>query len=747
MSLTFLTPLMLAGAALVAAPIVLHLVMRQQPKHLLFPALRFIQLRQDANKRSLKLRHLLLLLLRCAVILLLALALARPSLQATGLLGDQEAPVAAALVFDTSPRMEYRLQNQSRLEVAQEAADRVMAKLPPDSDVAVIDSRTASAAFSIDPAAAKQRLGRLSIDAAAQPLPSLCEEALRLVSESSKGRKEVYVFTDLGRAAWSADSAERFKNKLAEKTDVAVYVIDVAVTDPQDLSLGDLRLSADTLAKNTPLHLETDLLATGKEPDETSVALDLIDPAGKPQRREQAAVKPSTDQPQSIEFQINGLEEGTHQGVVRIVGEDNLPADDARYFTVDVRPPWKVLVVAPQSAERHAVFLTEALAPETFRRTGQARFECTVIPTTDLAPALDDYAAVCLLDPPPPSDALWQTLTTYVEHGGGLSIWLGRNAEPKKASADSFNSSAAQKLMPGKLARIWRRQGAFLAPQDYQHPLLAKFRSVTGGVPWDAFTIDSHWQVTDLADGVNTIIPYSNGQPALLERSVGKGRVLLFTTPISDDATDPDLWNLLPLGSEPWPFVMLSNEMLLYLVGSGEERLNYLAGETVTMRVPESQRQLIFSLRSPNGEEYPQSVDQKSGLLTVTATNSVGNYLLRSGGTEGGVRRGFSVNVPAVSTDLARLSTADLTALLGKDRFHLSRGRDEIERDVNLGRTGRELYPLLIVLVAIALGLEHLLANKFYRRDLQVDETAKRKATAVSLATEAESANEPVSAA
>ena len=70
MCLTFLTPLMLAGAVLVAAPIILHLMMRQQPKHLMFPALRFIRQRNDANKRRLKLRHLLLLALRCAVIVL-----------------------------------------------------------------------------------------------------------------------------------------------------------------------------------------------------------------------------------------------------------------------------------------------------------------------------------------------------------------------------------------------------------------------------------------------------------------------------------------------------------------------------------------------------------------------------------------------------------------------------------------------------------------------------------------------------
>ena len=103
--------------------------------------------------------------------------------------------------------------------------------------------------------------------------------------------------------------------------------------------------------------------------------------------------------------------------------------------------------------------------------------------------------------------------------------------------------------------------------------------------------------------------------------------------------------------------------------------------------------------------------------------------MLRSGGSQGGVRRGFSVNIPAASTDLTRLSRDEFTDLLGKDRFRLSRGRDEIERDVNLGRTGREMYPLLIVLVAIALGLENLLANKFYRRDPQADKPARSSFT------------------
>ena len=91
------------------------------------------------------------------------------------------------------------------------------------------------------------------------------------------------------------------------------------------------------------------------------------------------------------------------------------------------------------------------------------------------ASRLDDYAAVCLLDPPPLVDGVWQSLTQYVDRGGGLAVWLGRNAQPKARPVDDFNTPAALKIMPGKLARQWHRQDAFLAPQDYQHPLLANF--------------------------------------------------------------------------------------------------------------------------------------------------------------------------------------------------------------------------------------------------------------------------------
>ena len=77
-----------AGTLLVALPIVLHLIMRREAKQIQFPALRFVERRRTLNQHRLRLRHLLLLALRCAIIALLALALARPTLRGSGAAGS-----------------------------------------------------------------------------------------------------------------------------------------------------------------------------------------------------------------------------------------------------------------------------------------------------------------------------------------------------------------------------------------------------------------------------------------------------------------------------------------------------------------------------------------------------------------------------------------------------------------------------------------------------------------------------------
>lgn len=561
--MAFVNLTLLFGGLLAAIPIVLHLVMRRQPKRMVFPALRFLKQQRESNRRELQIRHWLLLLLRCAAIGLLAAALARPSVDsavlgrwmliglltaaalaaglAAGLaavqrrgrslvaalaslagillivslvlsrtgesrasplvLGDQRAPVAAVLVFDTSPRMEYRFQNKTRLELAQETASWLIAQLPGESDVAVVTARPGPAVFSVDLAAAKKAVERLQTTGVAQRLPDVVGRALELAGASDKTRKEVYVFTDLTAAAWQGETSQGLAETAEE---IAVYVIDVGVQEPQNLSLSPLQLSAESLVQNDELRIETEVSSLGQagrhavelyveQPDpQRPVIVDGEVLLPEAVRRERREVELEEGQRLRMQLSLSGLQPGVHHGFVKIAGKDALPVDDVRYFTVEVKTAWPVLVVAPPSALTS--FLTEAIAPYEFRRTEQVRFECMVVQQADLPNhTLEQYAAVCFLDPRPLTPAAWEDLGRYVEGGGGAGrvpgtqrradnfVQPSRRAAGAGRQAEAPVASGRQGLVPGTAAPESppiRR----VPPAGDQRPLALDARAQTLGI-------------------------------------------------------------------------------------------------------------------------------------------------------------------------------------------------------------------------------------------------------------------------
>ena len=317
--------LLTLGGLFTAVPIVLHLAMRPKPKHQVFPALRFLRQRQATNQRRLRLRHAALLLLRCLIVLILALALARPSVDSaqlgswlvtgalglmllvvgwltavaavnrrgwpligflglisvgaggrTGqfglallrdkppvLLGNRQAAVAAVLLVDTSPRMLYQYGNQSRLQRAQEIARWLLRQFPADSQVAIVDSSTVSASYSVDVGAAIAGVDALETTYLPQPLSRLIEESLRVLRESDRQRKELYLFSDLTRATWDDVRGGKVAERLEQSADVTVQVIDVGVEQPENTSLVDLQLSQSSLTPGSPLEVRARIARTG----------------------------------------------------------------------------------------------------------------------------------------------------------------------------------------------------------------------------------------------------------------------------------------------------------------------------------------------------------------------------------------------------------------------------------------------------------------------------------------------------
>ncbi len=495
--------MLIVGGGFVAVPIMLHLLMRQKPKPLVFPAVRFLRETFASNQRRLKLKQWLLLLLRCLVILWLVAALAQPSVAAfladywvvggalfllaillstalvavlltqrpisfwlAGLLGFGTAvcllvggwnllaarmqnrnvvlaagdgPVAAAFLVDTAPRMSLRQANQSRLERAQEIGDWLLTRLPADSEVSVSSTSQPQVFFAVDLAAARQQLETMETSFLNRSMPAGLTECLNLLEESELQQRELYVFTDRSRRAWPEGPVlDRFVERLKESS-VHLYIVDVSAREVENASLSSLKMPREVLAQQGTLEISTEVRLEGQA-RQRKVVMRIEQPEpSRPVRRDgktllpdrfwtrEALVSLPEDGSQKVEFQFPDLPPGVHHGVIEIEGQDALEFDNRRFFTVEVRPAWKALVLTGPGVSD--AILTQAIAPAGERDAGRALFDFVVRPQDEISiEPLQEFDAVFLMDPAPLERSAWELLADYVENGGGIALFLGATA-------------------------------------------------------------------------------------------------------------------------------------------------------------------------------------------------------------------------------------------------------------------------------------------------------------------------------
>ncbi|MCA9175960.1 MAG: BatA domain-containing protein [Planctomycetales bacterium] len=644
------------------------------------------------------------------------------------MLGDRQAPSAVAMVFDTSPRMELLHANRTSIGRAQQLALRLLPELPAESQLAVLDSRREGAYWAADRGAARAAIDRLESTGAPEPLPQLLLDALDLVGQSELARREVYVFTDLTGAAWPAGQRELLESALRSAPNVELYVMDVGVRAPTNLALGDLKLSAVTLPRGGELRVTTQLSSVGL-PGDHRVRLELEEPgnelpqldggeirlpAARPRDRAQVVV-PEGGSTQ-IELAVTVDSPGVRQGrvVIETATGDSLPVDNVRHFTVEVRDAWPVLLATGPNAR--ADFVEQALAPADFRD-----FACTVV-EQDQLPGIDlqQYAAICLLDPAPPEDTVWNALEQYVVEGGAVWIQLGRNAR----SDLHFNGAAPQRLLGAPLTRQWRSPDRQLFLDlsggaasghavDRGHPALRYFMGDGVVAPWPSLPVFKHWVLEPLPPHARLLAGYSaNSHAAMFERPLGQGNVVVSTTPLSDVVYSKNAWNELAYGENNWPPFILCNELMLHLARGADQPLNFSTGETVALKNDERTLPRRYQLFLP--DEPPQEVTSRDSVLRMPYTVSPGAYRLK-GDRGGAVIRGFSCNLPAAATRLDRLTESQLRERVGATPFQLADDYEQLQRAQNRQRVGREFFSVLMVLAACLLAIECLVSNRFYR--------------------------------
>jgi hypothetical protein len=793
-------PLLLFGAGLVILPVILHLLMRAKPKKLVFPALRLIQNRKRTNTRRMRLRHLGLLLLRMAVIALLALAVARPSVPPAdyslgngdwlrlalvagvsacvyfGMLAvwkrrkppaheltykrsmlrwglgistlvllallvvlpyqrriaaaitqptvtaDEFVPVAAVMLFDTSLSMQYRHESKTRLEVAQEIAAKQIGAMPRMSRVALCDTAGDSQIrFSQDLGGVAKRISGLTTQVVNRPLEDRLLAALEAQAadheqtQSGEGAalaaagkegilREVYVFTDLSASAWRKEGLPRLHEALTQMPGINVYVIDVGVTKPQNVALTELSLSDQLASTGSQVDLRAAISATGIEAGERVVEWYVEDANGKLVKKGQQSVKVDPAAAATAAFPMRVPSGPVVQGEVRLVASDPLTFDDVRWFSVLVQPPPEILVVAETRSD--AVYLLTVLAPPEMASQGEARHRCKLITpaelkTIDLAP----YSVVCLVNVADPQEAGWTKLERFASQGGGVAIFLGGRVDQP-----AYLKEAAVGVFPGKLRGTHEfNPPMFLDLQNVSHPILKKFADWGGGV-LSAVEIKKCWSV-DTGLEAGAVVTYTDRRrlPALVERSLGKGRVLALTT-----AIDRGDWNDLPVD---WGFMALMYEMMRYLARSSQVVFNYTAGDGVVLPLDGAVRMPAYRLRKPGLQQLRNDVPPGSTNLAIGGVDQLGNYRVFGIETDAPYERGFSVNPPADESNLERLSKEELDARLGAERYSIARDIQNLQRNVKAGRLGREAFPVVICLLLVIFVAEHLIANRFYDSD------------------------------
>ena len=204
-----LNPLMAwIGAFAVSVPIIIHLLNKRKFERVVWAAMRFLRLSVEQNQRRMRIEDLLLLALRCLLLLLLGLALARPtirSLGAGGWLG--QAKVTSVVLLDNSYSMSAADGAKSRFENAKEAAVKAIDSLPAGSSVAVLLASDATPSGPIPEPTFDLDLARRTVrdakvcDRSTNLYPAV-KTAVDTLKNRRAGAREIYLVTDTQALGW-----------------------------------------------------------------------------------------------------------------------------------------------------------------------------------------------------------------------------------------------------------------------------------------------------------------------------------------------------------------------------------------------------------------------------------------------------------------------------------------------------------------------------------------------------------------
>jgi hypothetical protein len=707
----FVNPWFLAAAAGAALPIALHLIYRRRSREMPFSSLKFLHSSVKRTAHRKRLEELLLLALRVALIVLLALALARPFL-GSGASPGSRAYTSMVLVLDDSGSMTCEHNKKSRFARAKAAADKLLGGLDAGDSVLLrlaggrrlekYDQLTSDRAYVRDELV-KSRCTLSRGDLAGQ-----IAEGLEELAGQSDPNREIYVLTDMQRTALRGLSA-----RLATLDDRRISVVFVDVSDPdfRNAAVTDVVVRSRTRAAGEPATVQAQVRNTCAAKISPMVRLFVDDRSVAQQSLE---LEPGTSG--SISFPCHLGATGVHHGRVEIseLG-DSLAFDNRRYFRTEVLSRVGVLVVEPRArtpgpgeSQPGSFYLLRALDPLGGRGLIRPQLKT---PADAEKTDLTGFAAVILSGLREIPQLLGARLRKHVADGGGLIVFppVGADAE-SYAAAFGDGGDGRGPVLAARLGQALKIapagpgeavEGLAVTALDFTHQVLLPFKGPAR----------AGFRRVRVRRGLRLVVPENSRDPELITlagprpylvaRDFGRGRSYLFASPADADSSS------LPLQKV---FLPLLYCMIYDLAELGERRNEYLVGGRALLSFAKHAGSPRVRLRPPDGRtlELETSGEEKSCSFGPLQDAGVYRYTLLPGGSRGS----FVVNPDPDESELETVGRREMARLFaGFRHVEFCAGPDEVDKVVARVRGGRDFSGNILALLLALAVFECFFAN------------------------------------
>jgi hypothetical protein len=710
--LTFLAPAVLGGLGVVAAPIAIHFLNKARVQIVRWGAMRFLLETVRKNQRRLQVEDLILLLLRCLIVALLALAFARPVINPGGAgVSAVNSPAIAVLLFDQSASMGQSNGVETRFDEAKNAARKFLDQLGSGSQAALflVADRVNQvvARPTADLALVRRALEVAEPSDRTSDLLAAVRLALDGLRPISGANKYMVLFTDNQAVAWK--QLDAIKPLLAEAKDVEFRLVPLGNQGEENLAITVLRAEGATPAAGQLFGCVVEVSnfgATSATGVRVTLSLDEEAPA------DQAIIDEiAPGQSRAVRLNVRFARPG-FQTVRATIPADRLPADNQRALAVQVLDQVRMTIVeGSQPAakqDRDGFFLANALVPVPPARRAQYYLKVEAAPVSWIADAdLSKQELIALCNAGAPGASAAQKLRQYVSNGGALLIFPGPNVKP-----DAYNNEPALKeILPATLGALKEpdKNGGFATwqPRGHAHAVTALWNDpqngTLGSVRAGKFFPLTLAAANNENETPHAIVKYSDGSPAIVERTFGKGHVVLFSS------TATTQWNNLPIHPD---FVPLLRRLIGYVTHRDDgDALMLTPGAVFQQAVSSDLVGREFSVVRPDGKGKPQpagSVElvNRQPVVRYRDTEKAGAYRLFVSGAEQPIAA-FAVQMDPQESDLRVVAAERLAGLSAEKKTTAEAAAKPV------GGVRREFWAALIAAAACIAVIEMMLAHKF----------------------------------